>query len=125
MSEAVDRRRAADGKRPPLRWRLDTEAGDAVLWLDGEIDYESIATLAEALSTSRLDAPLVVDLTGVDFCDASGLRVLLAAQAFFGRSGHVLSLRSPSRPVRRLLEFTDTGATFPIIDGRVDDDARR
>lgn len=50
-----------------------------VLRVEGEIDAANTDLIAEAIRRfSRLRAPLVLDLTGLDFLAGSGLRALLA-----------------------------------------------
>ncbi|GAA4542663.1 STAS domain-containing protein [Mycobacterium paraffinicum] len=49
-----------------------------ILRLEGEVDASNAALIAEAIRRfSRLRAPLVLDLAGLDFLAASGLRTLL------------------------------------------------
>ncbi len=49
-----------------------------ILRIDGEVDASNTAPITEAIRRfARLRAPLVLDLAGLDFIAASGLRALL------------------------------------------------
>jgi anti-anti-sigma factor len=75
----------------------------------GELDVATAPTLRALLDAESVR---VVDLSGVTFIDVAGLRVLLERRH--------LVVRSPSRPVRRLIELCGRagvclGPTFPPI----------
>jgi anti-sigma B factor antagonist len=75
-----------------------------VLQLDGEIDMSTAEELRTALEKAlSADPTVVVDMTGVTFCDAAGLRVLLQAAASLNGAGP-LTLLNASR-VKHLLEI--------------------
>ena len=85
------------------------DAGDGVVAVAGELDAATAGQL-----TRRLSAPpavRVIDLSGVTFIDASGLRVLVDA---CDRAASRCRLRAPSRPVVRLCEIT--GLTAMVAD---------
>ncbi|MBV9857026.1 MAG: STAS domain-containing protein [Streptosporangiaceae bacterium] len=89
--------------------------GQAVITMRGELD---IATAGEAYSYIRdvLDrrrGPITLDVTGLTFCDASGLGVLarLAAQA--RRAGRRLSLTGARPPLVRIMRITGMDSAFP------------
>lgn len=69
----------------------------------GEIDAYTAPALAAALAAA--DHPeLVVDLSGVEFVDSSGLRVLLEAHQTRQADGRTLVLAQPSPAVQRVLD---------------------
>jgi anti-sigma B factor antagonist len=77
----------------------------------GELDLANAPQLAARLGElgTRQSAPIEVDLAGVSFIDARGLRVLIEAHASGnGAGGPGLSLVRPSRAARRLFELTGT-----------------
>jgi anti-anti-sigma factor len=78
---------------------------EILLTASGELDIGSVsdvtALFAELMTPEC--ALVVVDLSGVTFIDWAALRSLLAG----ARPDVELLLRSPSRPVRRLLELTE------------------
>ncbi|WP_082948288.1 MULTISPECIES: STAS domain-containing protein [unclassified Mycobacterium] len=59
-----------------------------ILRLEGEVDASNTALIAEAIRRfTRLRAPLVLDLAGLDFLAASGLRALLVLSEEHRRAG--------------------------------------
>ncbi|MFF4324574.1 STAS domain-containing protein [Streptomyces sp. NPDC001568] len=94
----------------------DRQAGTTVVRVTGETDLESAQRLRTELETAIVQAPgdVVVDLTGLVFCDSSGLNALLAARLLAQERGRVLRLAGPSRQVLRLLEMTGAKDLFPI-----------
>jgi anti-anti-sigma factor len=88
-----------------------------VLEVDGEIDLASADELRTALEEALASDPSTeVDLSGVSFFDAAGLRILL--QVASGRNGHgPLALRNPPRGVTWILEIVGL-RDLPSIDIR-------
>ncbi|MFF0011139.1 anti-sigma factor antagonist [Streptomyces sp. NPDC005374] len=69
---------------PPSRHlRVHEDRGHTVLEFRGEIDIAAAVELLPLLDrvTGRQDARLVIDLSGVEFFDCSGLRLLYRARA--------------------------------------------
>jgi anti-sigma B factor antagonist len=89
-------------------------SGVFVVKLIGEIDISNAAKLGTALDAmiTGVDEPIVVDLSGLEFMDSSGIAMLLHAAARVDS----LSVRKPSTVVRRLIEATGLEATLPIED---------
>ncbi|MFC4114471.1 STAS domain-containing protein [Nonomuraea zeae] len=77
----------------------------AGLRIDGELDRATLPTLPPALASMSGRGSFSLDLSGLVFCDVGGLRTLVGAAAGL-RGGHVLTMRSPSPQVRRLLTLT-------------------
>jgi anti-sigma B factor antagonist len=79
-----------------------TEGG---ISLSGEIDAHTAPRVAEAIAAvgaSTID----VDMSGVEFVDSSGLRVLVDAHQRLEANGGGLRLVDASPAVRRLLEIS-------------------
>ena len=90
-----------------------------VVWLDGEHDIATEAILADTLAkvTSACDANLVVDLSGVTFMGTATIDQLLRARSLLLGLSRNLTLRSPSKSARRLLDLCDlTGLVEPRED---------
>jgi anti-sigma B factor antagonist len=87
------------------------EGGAALV---GEIDAHTAGRL-----TYAFDDPgdLVLDLSGVEFVDSSGLRVLIELHQNRSRAGDTLVLRTPSPAVRRLLEISGVADYLTVDDG--------
>ena len=77
-----------------------------VVWLRGDHDLattaELSATLARAIAIDDMD--LVVDLTYVQFMDASTVGVLIRAREFLLLRSRSLTLRAPLKAARRVLD---------------------
>ena len=70
--------------------------------ISGEIDIATCRAMREALATGPSPAHLEIDMSAVTFMDASGIGVLLAARRLAVDAGGSLTLRAPSRAVRRV-----------------------
>jgi anti-anti-sigma factor len=75
-------------------------AGDARKYLDEAVDR------AVAHSVTRL----VLDATGLGFCDSTGLSVVVQAQSMAEHRGVKLLIRNLSEPLRELLRLTGLDA---------------
>jgi anti-sigma B factor antagonist len=92
---------------------LDFEKGEdgpvPVLLVAGDLDAASAAPFAAAVgSVIALEHParMVVDLSGVDFIDSTGLNELVRAHYNLHDVGGCLVLRSPGETARILLDIT-------------------
>lgn len=59
---------------------------------------------------------IVLDLSGVSFCDSAGLNVLLGAWRQADAGGAVLVLACVPEPLRRILEMTGADHVLRIFD---------
>jgi anti-anti-sigma factor len=86
---------------------LADETDSTVVWLHGEHDIATVATLSEVMvqAIALDDGDLVVDLRGVEFMDAATVGVIMRARGLLRLRSRSLVLRSPSRCARRLLEL--------------------
>lgn len=98
-----------------LSWR--TQGEHAIAALIGELDIACAAVLREQLlSLLRLHAArLVIDLSGVSYCDASGLAVLVGTGRRAELLGGVLRLAAPTPPVDSALRVTGLHRRFDIF----------
>jgi anti-anti-sigma factor len=94
---------ASDWDSPPL---VSRDGERAVVWLDGEHDIATVAVLADTLAnvTSADDANLIVDLSGVTFMSTATIDELIRARTLLLGLSRNLTLRSPSKCARRLLD---------------------
>jgi anti-anti-sigma factor len=89
------------------------------LALQGELDLATVPILMESLEErEREDVSVVaLDLTELNFLDASGLKAILNAHRRAIRRGERgLSLLNPSHDIRRLLELTAIDLTIEVVD---------
>ncbi|MGH3188605.1 MAG: STAS domain-containing protein [Streptosporangiaceae bacterium] len=91
--------------------------GYTIVTISGEIDIASAPVLREQLlGLLRPDASrIVIDLSGVTFCDASGLAVLVAASRRAGLLGGLLRLASPAPLTATILHLTGLDSRFEIF----------
>jgi anti-sigma B factor antagonist len=83
----------------------------------GEIDLYTAPTLQSEL-TSALNAGkvrLIVDMSGVDFCDSTGINILLAAHRHARERGGELQLASPGSATRKVLQVTGLESVFTVL----------
>ncbi|WP_063750105.1 STAS domain-containing protein [Kitasatospora cheerisanensis] len=92
----------------PLTVALHRPPGALVVRPEGELDHDSVGPLRDALERAVADPParLVVDCGGLDFCDSTGLNLLLRANVAARRAGIPLLLAAPGSVVVRMLEIT-------------------
>lgn len=97
--------------------RLGTLAGVSVR---GEVELVSVPALTAALDDAirTTSGPFVVDLTGVDFLDSSGIACLVRARALLGRHDRQLVLVCPPGAPRRALLLTGVDDLVPLYDSR-------
>jgi len=72
----------------------------------GDVDAHTAPQLWPALDAMPTDGAVAVDLSGVNFIDSSGLRVLVRAHRRQGEGGGSLTLLAASPAVARLLDIT-------------------
>jgi anti-sigma B factor antagonist len=97
------------------------KAGVQVVSVRGEVDLASAhrlnALIAEAMAQPReVNTCVVVDLSGVEFIDTTGLEVLLQDWKAFREYSGDLHLAVSEGPVKRLLEISALDET---LDGYV------
>ena len=104
----------------PVQLELSRQAGTdgyQVIRVVGELD---IATAEKAYSyiSKVIDggqAPLTVDLSGLTFCDASGLGVLARISRHARQAGRQLKLASARPSLLKLMRLTGLDVTFPEL----------
>jgi anti-anti-sigma factor len=76
------------------------------LRIEGDLDRTTLPVLTRALASMASGGSICVDLSGLVFIDVGGLRALVVVAAARLEGDHVLTLRSASPHVRRLLDLT-------------------
>ena len=91
--------------------------GYAIATISGETGIASAPVLREQLA--GLPRPhasrIVIDLSGVTFCDASGLAVLVAVSRRAGLLGGVLRLAAPAPLTATVLRLTGLESRFEMF----------
>ena len=96
-----------------------SEGDRVVVALSGEIDLYTAPRLQSRLASElNVDHPvrLVVDMSGVDFCDSTGMNVLLAAHRRAREDGGDLQLAAPRSAIRKVLQVTGLESVFTVLD---------
>jgi anti-sigma B factor antagonist len=90
----------------------------AVVRARGEIDLSNADELEATIvqGWEETHAPVVVDLSQVEFMGSNGLSALIVALNRLCDEGSELRLRRPSATVRRILEVTGLVGTFKTED---------
>jgi anti-anti-sigma factor len=101
------------GSKPPAR------PHHKIVALHGELDIATTPDVRERLndalsSTTGRGRRLVIDLSGVTFCDASGLAVLIGTQRRARLLGTAVSLVAPRAQVVKLLHITGLDRNLTI-----------
>jgi anti-sigma B factor antagonist len=89
-----------------------------VVALAGDLDLASAPDLARRLESLASDRALhvVVDLTGLEFVDSSGIHVLLAAARSLAAGAGRLTLVAPPSHTRRVLEIAHVPDLVAVAD---------
>ncbi|MFB7454232.1 STAS domain-containing protein [Streptomyces sp. NPDC057027] len=106
------------GSAPPARLRVEVRdvAGSTLLTPVGELDHHTADLLRTPLD-GALDggrARLVVDCSGLEFCDSTGLNVLLGARLRADAAGGGVHLVAMRPPVARVFHITGAEAVFTV-----------
>jgi anti-sigma B factor antagonist len=90
--------------------------GHVLITLRGELDIATTPSLRDRLHAALQDpGPLVViDLSQVTFCDASGLALLVGARRRTEPKGTTLVLAAPSAQLAKMLGVTGLHSAFTI-----------
>jgi len=85
-------------------WVVLEEDESTVIAVEGELDLAAAGAFVAALAAVGAGASdALVDMARVEFIDSSTMRALVAAHRLFENLGVRLTVRAPSRPVRRML----------------------
>ncbi|MFI2645497.1 STAS domain-containing protein [Streptomyces sp. NPDC018610] len=98
--------------------REDTPAGP-VLRVIGELDYDQASALrrrVEGLSLGPAQC-LVLDLSGMEYCDSTGITALLAARQHAQSAGADIALAAVPPDTLRILTIVGLDQIFTIRPG--------
>ena len=89
--------------------------GHAVAVIAGELDAATADQAREYVCQviDRSRGPVGIDLAGLTFCDARGLRTLVGVAAHARKTGHRLSLIAPRPAIVKIMRITGVDANFP------------
>ncbi|GIN03016.1 STAS domain-containing protein [Planomonospora venezuelensis] len=99
-----------------VRFDASLERG-VVVALAGELDYTNAERLrqdvVEALPAGGCD--LIMDLTGLTFCDSTGIRVFLALRSLLDERGGTVALTGLQPRLRRIFHTTGLVRFFTVL----------
>ena len=100
---------------PPLSVECSWDDRRATVVVRGEVDFATVGILARQLDEVAGQQPehLTVDLGRTSFLDAAGLRIIARARREL-TPRCPLTLRSPTRQVRMVLEVSGLAGVCPI-----------
>jgi anti-sigma B factor antagonist len=111
---------AGDGRVPAVELNVSSRSqGDhAVVIAAGEIDLYTAprlhSELAAVIANSAPETRIVVDMSGVEFCDSTGMNVLLSCLRQARERGGELELAAPRPAVKKILQVTGLDAVFTV-----------
>lgn len=95
-------------KRPELSIAVRQSPEEAVLNLAGEIDMLTATRLSSAVNEILADPParIVLDMSGITFCDSQGLGTLVVLSRKASHARSVLILTNVGEFLLRVLDIT-------------------
>lgn len=101
-----------------LRVGVRTEGSSEILTPAGELDHHTAELLREPLEAAiaRGYVRLVVDCSELEFCDSTGLNVLLGARLKAEAAGGAVHLAAMRPAVARVFEITGASVVFEVHD---------
>ncbi|MER5745230.1 STAS domain-containing protein [Streptomyces sp. NPDC002225] len=112
----MDRGTVGSANRGRLQVGVRTEGRSEVITPVGELDHHTADLLREPLerAVEQGRARLVVDCSGLEFCDSTGLNVLLGARLKAEAAGGGVHLAGMLPVVARVFEITGAEAVFTV-----------
>ncbi|MER7309604.1 anti-sigma factor antagonist [Streptomyces griseoluteus] len=93
----------------------DTRSQATALTVTGPVDLANASVLEQTVDEALNHHPTVIlDLTGVTFCDSSGLNTLIRLRRRAQHSGGELILAAPPPQMMRMLRITGADSVFTI-----------
>src|SRR4029077_18559334 len=113
------------GKVPAVELNVSSRSqGDhAIVIATGEIDLYTAprlqSELAEVIANAAPASRIVVDMSGVEFCDSTGMNILLSCLRQVRERGGELELAAPRPAVMKILQVTALDSVFTIVPSPV------
>lgn len=98
-----------------LDFRVHEDGDRTVVQIHGEIDLNTSPEVRSTIGrVARPGRQVVIDLTGVDFLDSTGLGSLVWARKRMRRDGGDILVTCPQPTVRRVLEISGVTRIVPV-----------
>ena len=91
-------------------------AGPYLITVSGELDYHTGPQLRACLNDAPCQGGLVLDLSGITYCDSTGVSILVHAYRRTEAAGTMLALAGAAPEVFRLLSLTGLDRFFTSYD---------
>ncbi|WP_162795098.1 STAS domain-containing protein [Nonomuraea lactucae] len=107
----------ANGRRPGFSSAISRQGGVTVVRLSGELDIATAAELRLAMieAVSAAGPPrVVIDVEAVDFCDSTGLSLIVAAMNGAEVAGGRMVLSGVRSRMARVLAMTGLDRRFEV-----------
>lgn len=118
----MDRGTVGSANRGRLLVEVRAEGRSEVVTPAGELDHHTAELLSEPLDDAleRGRTRLVIDCSELEFCDSTGLNVLLGARLKAEAAGGGVHLAGMLPVVARVFEITGAEAVFTVHDSLQD-----
>lgn len=94
----------------------EAPGGRTVLRVAGEVDVGTAGDLAEAIDRASRSGHVLVDLSGLEFIDSSGLRAFIEASRAAEAGGWTLEVRRARPSVHRVFEISGMEQLLRFVD---------
>lgn len=102
----------------PFRVDVSRHEDSARLRLTGELDLDTTPILEAEITALRETGSrsLVLDLSGLEFIDSSGLHCILECEAESRQDGFSIALIQGPPAIRRIFELTNTDTLLRFVE---------
>jgi len=90
-----------------------------IVTICGEIDLYTAPRLHSELAgllAEGMPARVIIDMSGVEFCDSTGMNVLLSCLRRARERGGELEIAAPKPAVRKILQVTGLDSVFTLVE---------
>jgi anti-sigma B factor antagonist len=101
---------------PSLRLLVEQQPPWTIVRVSGELGWESHTEFGDCLSAVAGQPCICLDLSGLDFCDSSGIARMARAWRDARQRGGQMVLRAPRQNVARMLAWMGLAELLPIVD---------
>jgi anti-sigma B factor antagonist len=105
--------------RPSLRLTIERQVLWTIVRLSGELGWESRAALEDCLTelVHKAEQPRIcLDVSGLEFCDSSGIACMMRALRAVREKDGALSLLRPRANLARMLTWMGLERVLPVVD---------
>lgn len=96
-------------------YEIKTEPRKVVLILTESVSISDVTPLRKALQALDPTQDLIVDASGLDYIDSSGVACLIFAYSQRAKQGARVMLQNPSEALTRVLDTLKFSSFFPKI----------